>query len=86
MESRCAIGCRDSGAASSRCGERNRSVCTSESLRYRCEIGLLRYQYTMMESRCAIGCCDSGAASSRCGERNRLVYTSESLRWSRDAQ
>ena len=46
MESRRAIGCCESGSASRRCGERNRSVYTSESLRYRCEIGLLRYQYT----------------------------------------
>ena len=32
MESRCVIGCCDSGAALSRCGERNRLVCTSELL------------------------------------------------------
>ena len=46
VELRSAIGCCESGSASRRCGERNRSVYASESLRYRCEIGLLRYQYT----------------------------------------
>ena len=47
MESRRAIGCYGSGAASSCYRVRNRSVYLGVATREsRCEIGLLRYQYT----------------------------------------